>query len=128
MFVFHELHRRLLLLGGFTSASSADAQKFPDSAKKLRAAAADTSTSGTCFKILDILSQHFFHYFLAEEMKILTRDALRDISSQPHLCSSLRRAKVSFLFRIFLFLTITAFKCFPSRLVDVTLTLLCLDQ
>jgi len=74
MFVFHELHRRLLLLGGFTAASSADAQKFPDSAKKLRAAAADTSTS-------------------AQEMKILTRNALRDISSQPHLCSSLRRAK-----------------------------------
>ena len=57
-------------------------------------------------------------------MKILTRNALRDISSQPQLCSSLRRAKVRFLFRIFLFLGITAFKRFPCRFVDVALTLL----
>ena len=51
MYVFVELHRRLMLLGGFASISADQFKNFPDSCKQLRTAAADTTTSGNHRKL-----------------------------------------------------------------------------
>jgi len=74
MFVFIELHRRLMLLGGFASLSADQFKKFPESCKKLRAAASDSTIS-------------------ADDLQVLTRNALRDVSADASLCQILRRAK-----------------------------------
>jgi len=74
MYVFIELHRRLMLVGGFASLSGEQFRKFPESCKLLRAAAANTDTP-------------------AEELQVLTRNALRDVSQDASLCQLLRRAR-----------------------------------
>ena len=105
MFVFIELHRRLMLLGGFASLSADQFKKFPESCKKLRAAASDSTISGAQFysnvRLLkmsffpgDVLK--FFFYFnliIADDLQVLTRNALRDVSADASLCQILRRAK-----------------------------------
>jgi len=74
MYVFVELHRRLMLLGGFASLSQDQFKQFPESCKELRTAAAGTTNSEA-------------------ELQVLTRNALRDVSQDPALCAQLRRAK-----------------------------------
>lgn len=96
MYVFIELHRRLMLLGGFASLSNDQFKKFPESCKLLRSAAADSSTPGRLsFKSHStflLRTCKCFTYYLATDLQVLTRNALRDVSQNPPLCQLLRRA------------------------------------
>ncbi|CAG5111733.1 Oidioi.mRNA.OKI2018_I69.chr2.g6008.t1.cds [Oikopleura dioica] len=74
MYVFNELHRRLLLLAGFASVPAEQFKQFPESCHILRKAAQEKSTP-------------------AAELKILTRNALRDVSKDANLCSLIRSSK-----------------------------------
>lgn len=74
MFVFNELHRRLLLLAGFASVPPEQFSQFPESCHILRKAAQEKNTP-------------------AAELKILTRNALRDVSKDANLCALIRTSK-----------------------------------
>lgn len=71
MYVLNQLHRRLLLLGGFNSLSIEQFKQFPESCHHLRKLVASENVD-------------------EQELANTTRDALRDVSENPQLCRLLR--------------------------------------
>jgi len=72
MYVFDQLQRRLLLLGGFSALTAAQFEKFPPSCHRLRQLVAAEPVDQS-------------------ELADATRDAIRDVSKSPGLCQVLRR-------------------------------------
>merc|ERR1711970_166394 len=71
MYVLNQLHRRLLLLGGFNSLSIEQFKQFPETCHHLRKLVASENVD-------------------EQELADTTRDALRDVSENPQLCRLLR--------------------------------------
>ena len=72
MYVFQQLQRRLLLLGGFNALTTEQFKQFPPSCHKLREL---------------VISEDVDTNVLSD----VTREALRDVSADPKLCQLLRR-------------------------------------